>query len=464
MKVFLLLVSFGWLACAPHDAGFGDVRRSVHERTGRIVRWDPDSELASEPPREVLRLLERPLKALDAVQVALLNNRRMQVQFERLGLARAALVDATLLPNPRVDAEIRTGDATHETERELTAVIDLVDLLLIPQRRSVASAELEATKLEVAGAVLDLAFDTRVAFYELQASAQRLELRRTVVEAALASAEAARELHEAGNVPLLDFESEQALYDESRLAVADAELALDEARERLQVLMGLWGRYTRWIAEGRLADPPPEEIALDRLERRAIARSLDLAAERERIEAAAARVGLARAEGLLPDLEVGVAAGPDSDGLHLGPAASVEVPLFDQGQGETGAAWAELRARRQGYQDLAVRIRSAVRVARGRLDLARRRAEYYRAVVLPRARRVLDETLLQYNAMQVGVFQLLAAKRAEIDGGRRYIDALLAYWVARAALDQMLAGRLVERDAAPDVEPADLETPSAGGH
>ena len=56
--------------------------------------------------------------------------------------------------------------------------------------------------------------------------------------------------------------------------------------------------------------------------------------------------------------------------------------------------------------------------------------------------RILDETLRQYNAMQLGVFQVLAAKRDQVQTGRAYVEALRDYWRTRAALDTVLAGRL----------------------
>jgi outer membrane protein TolC len=52
--------------------------------------------------------------------------------------------------------------------------------------------------------------------------------------------------------------------------------------------------------------------------------------------------------------------------------------------------------------------------------------------------------LLQYNAMQIGVFQLLQARRDQLEAGRNYVATLLEYWRSRAALEQILMGRLVE--------------------
>lgn len=47
---------------------------------------------------------------------------------------------------------------------------------------------------------------------------------------------------------------------------------------------------------------------------------------------------------------------------------------------------------------------------------------------------------MQYNAMQVGVFQLLESKQMEIDTNTSYIDELLNYWIARIEIEQIRMG------------------------
>lgn len=104
-------------------------------------------------------------------------------------------------------------------------------------------------------------------------------------------------MREAGNVRELDVASEQAFAEEAKLDLRLAEIALRESREQLNALMGLWGEETQaWAAApARLSDPPREPLDSERLESRAIERSLDLAAAGHLIAAAAENVGLDRA-------------------------------------------------------------------------------------------------------------------------------------------------------------------------
>jgi outer membrane protein TolC len=459
---FACLAVAGWstLACVSSDAGYADVRRITSARTQHDVRWyEHDSQ--SEAHASTRRLLARPLDANAAVKLALLNNQGIQGAFEELGVARGRLVEARSLPNPTVDASLRfKSDSRPEIEVE--GMLDLSELLFIAWRDGAARSGLEAAKVSVAGSVLDLAHEVRVAFYEFQASAQLLELRRTALEALRASFEVAQKLHGAGNITDLTLASERALYEESRLSHAAAEGALQAKRDELSALMGLWGKSTEWSSEPRLADPEAVEGLVTDLEKRALERSLDLAQIRHRFEAAAKSANLASARGLLPELKAGVSAERDEEGWGVGPAAAIEVPLFYQGQGERAVSLAEARRQRKLYTDTAVRIRAAARATAARLRVASDSAKYYKDVLLPLRAQIVDGTQLEFNAMHVGVFQLLQAKREQIETARAYVEVLREYWTLRAGIEQLLAGRLPRSGMAPGNVSEGAAAPEAG--
>jgi cobalt-zinc-cadmium efflux system outer membrane protein len=222
--------------------------------------------------------------------------------------------------------------------------------------------------------------------------------------------------------------------------------------------MGLWGADRKWTAIDRLADPADREPELLAMERTALDRSIDLALARRRFTAAAKRANLARAEGWIPDVSAGVSAERDESEWGIGPAVELEVPLFYQGQGEVARARAEMRREERTLAGTAVRIRSAVRATLARVTSLRERAEFYRTTLMPLRERIVRQTELQYNAMNTGVFQLLAAKRDQVETARAWVEALRDYWIARAELDQLLAGRLVPMTTSA----ADSSAPAAG--
>ena len=54
----------------------------------------------------------------------------------------------------------------------------------------------------------------------------------------------------------------------------------------------------------------------------------------------------------------------------------------------------------------------------------------------------MNEGQLQYNAMQIGIFQLLRDRERQIETAVAYVEALRDYWLARADLVQLSTGRL----------------------
>jgi len=446
----LALATFAGLLCCscaapPRDAGFGDVRRSVQERIEQGVVWDrggPEDRVARE---KVAGLLASPIGADEAVQIALLNNRGLQARYADLGVAQADVVRAGLLKNPVFDGDLKFSTDGGGTKVELAVVQDFLDVLMIPLRKRMAESEFAGAKLRVTAAALDLAGRTRVAFYDYQAAEQVVELRKTVTEAAGAAYDFAQRLRKAGNNTELALAQERATYEQSKLDLADAEAAALDARERLDALMGVWGEQVTWTAVGRLADPPAEELATGGVEKAAIERNLALAAARTRIESAAMTLGRRRSMGLFPEVGLGAAAERENEGgWSAGPALSLPIPLFDQGQSATAAARAELGRARDQYAATAVEVRAAARAARDRLAAARGRAAYLRQVILPLRHEITEQTQLQVNAMNAGPFELLQAKREEVLAGVAYIEALRAYWVARAEMGQILAGQVEE--------------------
>src|ERR1044071_8016613 len=73
---------------------------------------------------------------------------------------------------------------------------------------------------------------------------------------------------------------------------------------------------------------------------------------------------------------------------------------------------------------------------------AQDRALYYRDILLPLRERIVNEAQLQYNAMQIGIFQLLREREQQIETSVASVEAVREYWLARADWEQISSGRL----------------------
>ena len=92
------------------------------------------------------------------------------------------------------------------------------------------------------------------------------------------------------------------------------------------------------------------------------------------------------------------------------------------------------------HQAAEIDVRASVGAAKQNLKANRQLVDEYQIVLLPLQNAIVKGTLINYNAMSVGVFQLLAAKREQIETAARYVLALQHYWIARAGIDQLRAG------------------------
>jgi outer membrane protein, heavy metal efflux system len=407
----------------------------------------PEGEVDPLAAKEADRLLAEPLDAEAAVRVALLDNRDLRARLREIGVTRGEIIQAGALPNPRAEAELLPE---RDTRIELRLEYDITRAVLAPLAARARAPELDAARTRAAASVVSLAQQVRDGVYALQAAEQRLAITQRGLDALAARHDVAQALLDAGNVAALQVATEEAAYERARVDAAKRELEVASERENLQRLLGLHGEATAWRVQSGPAPVLQAPSIGDDLERRALLASLPLRETRQRLEALARRAGWTRAAGAVPDIALDVHGlhGDPGDGLGLteggwrfGAGLSLELPLFDRRQGTAASLEAEFDALLETYYGLAVEVRSAARETRAAVTSAHARARQYQDVILPAQRRVMEQTLLQYNAMQLGVFQLLEARRAELEVELEAVDTAREYWSAVSRLDALLAGQ-----------------------
>jgi outer membrane protein TolC len=423
------------------DGGFGGVQSAATDRgLKQDAKWIRSDKDAANARDTVQKLLASPLTAESAVQIALVNNPGLQATYSELGIAESDIVQAGRLRNPGFSfSRLSRGD---EIEIDRTFMFDILGLITMPIRTDLERRRFELTKSRVAGDVLQVAADTRRAWYRAVSAQESAKYASQVKDAAEASAELARRMAAAGNFSKLDHAREQAFYAEATAQLARArQVALSE-RERLTVLMGLWESDTRFELPDRLPDLPGNAREVADLESLAMKQRLDVQRSMKEAEDIASSMGLTRTLGFINVFELGYQRNSET-GLprQTGYEIALRLPIFDWGGAKVARAEYTYMQAVNRAADTAVKARSEVREAYAGYRTAYDLARHYREEIVPLRKRISDENVLRYNGMLISVFELLADARQQIAAVNAAIEALRDFWIAETNLELAVNGR-----------------------
>ena len=420
------------------------VQKLVQDRSGKDVRWEKDQTARELALEDTHRFLRKSLNIDTAVQIALLNNRSLQASIEEVGLSAADLLEASTFPNPRFDLAVRVPDKPPSgTYVDYGAAIDFLSVIMIPLKKRVAKDQLEAAALRVAHETLELISQVKIAVYSLQASQQLLHRFKLIAETNAAALDLAQRQHEAGNISDLTLAQQQAASSRSRLDIVMTDAEIRQNRERLNRLLGLWGSDVNWQLADELPPVLGAELPLGGLEHLAISQRLDLQADYLSIQSQAKNLGLTKAFRFVGALDFGIESERETDAqTRTGPTFAIELPIFNQGQARIARGEAALRQAQDRFEALAVDVRSQIRELRDQVVSKREIAQSYQEQLLPLERRILNESLANYNAMQISDFELFATKAEEERTEREYIEVVRDYWIIRTQLEETVGGNL----------------------
>lgn len=431
----LSLALLAGCASLSNDAGLNDVSRLTQDRIGQQASFSRDAN----NDQQVSALLAQPLTAETAVQVALLNSPALKASFAELGVSEAEFVQSGRMRNPGFSfGRIRGGG---ETEIDRSVMFDIAGLLTLPTRSRIGQRRFEQAKLQAAAQAIQLATDTRRAYFTAVAAAQSAAFAEQVRTAADASSELAERMAKVGNWSKLDQARERAFYQDATTQLARSRHEATASREQLVRLLGLWGEQQNFTLPDRLPDLPAQPKKMNNAEAQALSQRLDVLAARRDTEATADALGLTKATGFINVFDAGYA-NKSTSGLprENGYQVSFELPIFDWGGAKVARAQAQYMQSVHRATDTAVRARSEVREAyssyRTTYDIAR----HYRDEVVPLRKKISDEVLLRYNGMLASVFELLADSREQLNSVNTAIETQRDFWIAETKLQAAVNG------------------------
>lgn len=426
-------------ASIPADRGLGEVSDLVGKRGGGTI-LAPGADTRS----QVADWLSKPLTADTAVAIALVRNPQIRLQYARLGLAQADVLQASRLSNPTLSVAVLSSNKPGDQARlDYGLVQNFTDLLVLSAKTKLATAGVQRAKQSAAAAILDLAAEVAGAFYRAVGAEQVAQMREVVAKSAESSGQLAKRFYDAGNLNELEWRREQASGTQARLEADAAHAEASQAHIELNRLLGLREGEDTWTLKAELPTPVMEEEELASLQKIATSARLDLAAKRSEVAQFGQVRSLASKLRWLGIVDVGVQGERDNDGTHLiGPSFSLQLPIFNQGTASLARIDALGEQIGAELDLLEADIGNSVATTYARMLAARDRSQRHLTELIPQREAVVARSQELQNYMLIGQFELLAAKRDEYEAYQSYLESVRDYWLARVDLARAVGAKL----------------------
>lgn len=414
----------------------------IKNRIDSQVGWRQNCSKNEEIQNYISYAISRELSADTAIQIALLNNPKIQAIFENLRIARANLVEAGLLSNPDFALEVRYPHISRlKTNIEYLLITSILDMFLIPLRTKLANTEFEQTKLNVANEILNLAFEVRAVYYELITEKTKIDCIHSSVEISKIMSDLSSRQLSIGNVYAHEFQKTQSRFLEAELALSQPLAETIRLKEKFNRLLG-FSEDVCLILPDNLPSINFSELDLNALESLALEQRLDLKVARFEIARLCQMLGLK--EGwTYTNLKAGLAGEREPEGANLtGPGFSGEIPIFNYGRADRMRLHALLRQAQDRLCELEIKTLSEVREAHKLLMSYLKIIKDYRDHLIPLQEKISVSSVELYNVMGLGIDKLLDSKRQEIAITQNYTEILKKYLIAQVELDRAVGGTL----------------------
>ena len=337
--IFLWAVLAGCASYNPMPIDSQAIRRALAPVD--MTRVKSDAQAIDNP---LLRPLLNPVSfdlsdglSLDeAAILAVVANPGLKAERDRLGLARAQVLKAGILPNPRVSAGIEspTGGPTKGTVNAYNAQIewDITSLISRAAELEAQGKELRSVELDVAWKEWQVAEAARLAFVRLFWAQKRYALLKTAVKDMKERLDILEQAAAHGDETALDVNAARSSFSQFELEFLKAKGDVEKERLALNQAIGLPAGYGINLQDMDIAGWADEFSGKD-LSEDLDNRRLDLVALKEGYEGEEARL---RAEVLkqFPKMALGVVNARDTGAIvTTGLTVSLELPVFDRNQG-----------------------------------------------------------------------------------------------------------------------------------
>ncbi len=345
----------------------------------------------------------------EAVAIALWNNAQFQADLAALGFARADLIEADMLANPTLSLLFPIGPKALET------AMDIPVNVLWQRPHHIAAAKLDAQSLaeNLIEDGLGLIQNVEITYADLWLAQEQVRLAREDAELQNEMAKVAQASLKAGNISELTASATRV----DSLRATDTAMQFskenDILRQRLNSLLGIVSdNVTFDIVTPVFASK--SAISINELLKTAFAARPDLRAAELDIEAAGERLGWEKSKiynfiAIIDAKDVG------ADSLTVGPGFSIDIPIFNQNQGQIARAKAELELAARQYEAVRQNIILQVRQAHSQYISAHEEFELWNSRIVPSLEETVQRTRKSFDVGELPYISVLQARQILIE-------------------------------------------------
>jgi len=391
--------------------------------------------------------LSKPLSPDEVAVLAVIISPELRAERDRSAVAGAQLLQAGILPNPQLTAEVgftvSSSPPDDHTAYNLGVNWDITSLISHDAKIRAASAEAKSVALDIAWKEWQTAEAAKLAAYDLLALQAQRESAEMAEKNLRDNFDTLRRAVERHYRPQTELPAAESAYRDAHSALLAIDRDIRRQKLALNRAMGL-------PAETKIAlrslDHLPSKLNLpadmgEELE----ARRLDLLALKKGYESQDATLRAA-VLGQFPKINLGFASARDTSAVNtVGPSVGIDIPLFDRNQGQIAIEKATRQKLFDEYIERVFTARADIARALGDIDSSNRViADADQAIVsLEKVVSTAEKTMREQNTDVLSYYSArtsLVQKRIE---ALKLRQELVQNWIAL----EIASGRYLPMEA-----------------
>ena len=447
MKGLCIVLLFLLTACSlPNKPAEKVIQQTIKEKLdGEITWWDGD-----QPPPEVRQkvteLLSDEVRLADAIQIALLNSKKVQIILTELGENHARSMQTALLSNPALDATFINGS---EIRQEYEVTWSFTSLFTLPARQDQADAMFDRSQKQAIESLYDFTYEVNRQWFKVVYLKQKLGIESLSLEAIEATYKSTEEIYGAGNTSLLELNASKIDHQLTDIRFGLLHNRYVSEKEQLAILLGV--DVDALSVPDFLPKLPIIALNVPDIDTQVINNNLRLQALKNSETALVSALSEQQTKRTFRDLEAGPVVDIDGGTTDYGATLEYEIPIINTGGTYRAELRHSLRKNRLMQAQVTLELQRTVKKAQRNLKIARETVDTLLTEVTPAQIELETESFKFYNAMQFGIFKLLNYYRQGNERRMGFVSMLHQYWLARSQLEALVLGINPQSSMEPEV-------------